>query len=93
MNDSDILQLWKTTLAPLDFALFIIRDDAPEDDMEGVRETLADIAEAGEATIMVIRESVFADFRKMALQDLVALHETVDKAIRERTITGIVGDT
>lgn len=93
MTESDLVQIWKTTVEPLDFAVFVVRDGANDADIAGVKEVLKDIAEAGEATILVIRESVFADFRKMPLSELVALQETVDRALRERITTGVVGDT
>lgn len=93
MNESDLVQIWKTTLAPLDFAVFVVRDSADNRDLECVQEILNDIAEAGEATILVVRESVFADFRKLGLAELVALQEKVSTALLERTTTGIVGDT
>lgn len=93
MKESDLVQIWKTTVEPLDFAVFVVRDGARDEDIAGVREVLMDIAEAGEATILVVRESVFADFRKMPLSELVALQETVDRALRERITTGVVGDT
>jgi proline racemase len=93
MIDSDLVQIWKTTMGPLDFAVFVVRDDAEDTDIDQVRSVLQDIAEAGEATILVVRESVFSDFRKLNLNELVALQETVEQALRERITTGVVGDT
>ena len=57
-----------------------------------LQDVLDDIAEAGEATILVVRESLFADFRKLTLQELLMLQGRLEEAVQKRFPNGVVGD-
>jgi hypothetical protein len=92
MTESDLVQVWRTTLGLLDFAVFVVRDEADPSDVEGLQDVLDDIAEAGEATILVVRESLFADFRKLTLQELLMLQGRLEEAVQKRFTNGVVGD-
>ena len=81
LNPDDLLQIWRTRPEQGDIMLLVVREGISEKDLQGLSEVFLEVAEETQATMLVLKETVFENLEALNLVELLQVRDYLDDAI------------
>jgi len=92
MKKEDILKQQRISVRAMDVLILILKDEAPSPSALDVRELLSEFEEDSGTTVLLFRERVFSDLRRLDLTALLELQQRIEIAVAEISSRDVRGE-